>query len=847
MARPIDAGPTDFELATPRHATLWATIVYAISALLLGYPGLAGKFLVNPHSDQYIAGFPFRDFAAQSLKAGHGIPQWEPFLQGGMPYIAAMHGDIFYLPNMLLRWVLPTDVAITWEFILHLMFAGLFTYLFLRAWRFGFWASLIGGLAYMLGGSIAGLASPGHDGKTFVAALLPAALLLLTRAVRDGKLWPWAVFSGVCGLAFIGHPQLFQYLLLVCGCFTLFLEFADLPGYPKLARNTAITRLAIAFGAVVLGCLLGAIQYWPSLIEYKSWSPRAGGHNWADATSFSYPIEEVINWYWPQFSGMISSYWGRNGIHLHSDYFGVVVLMLAGAAFGTTGKKNFRRFWIGTFVVSLLWAFGGNTPLYHLIILVPYTKYLRAPSTMIYVTAFATAVLASMGVERILARKVSLRYPMVWAAAAAVFAVLMSVGGYTALMSGISNSIASSIASDSGYPSSVVPQIAAQFADRGAANASSAVLGVWRSFIFVALAAAILWAFLSDRLSSKQSILAIALVLVADLWSIEHRYWQFSPPASQLYATDPAIEAIKSDIAKTGVTGRVLNAPIGSGIVGEEGYPDRAFSGDRLWVAGLRIPGGYHGNELGAYQDMFELRPDSNAFSGLRNPIQYSPAFWRHENIRYWYTGADEHLMATVAQQLGMPAFTKLAGPVRDAAGSMVYSYKIPVDNPPAWIATAMVKAPRGQALGTVLNAQFNPRTAAIVDTSMHDVNPPPMSALPPAATTSASVTSYAPGAIDVKLDQPASAGQALLVSENYFPGWQATADGKPLSVALMNYNLIGVPLPAGVTSVQLRFTDAAYEKGKRVTFMALLLAIAGFVGGLLVDRRHMQSRVVPA
>ena len=136
--------------------------------MLLGYPALAGKFLVTPRSDQYIAGYAFRDFAAQSLKAGHGIPQWEPFLQGGMPYIAAMHGDIFY-PTALLRWILPTDVAMTWEFIIHLFLCGLFTFFFLRAWRFGYWSALIGGLAYMLGGSIAGFASPGHDGKLFVA------------------------------------------------------------------------------------------------------------------------------------------------------------------------------------------------------------------------------------------------------------------------------------------------------------------------------------------------------------------------------------------------------------------------------------------------------------------------------------------------------------------------------------------------------------------------------------------------------------------------------------------------------------------------------------------------------
>ncbi|HEY2027322.1 MAG TPA: hypothetical protein VGG78_09950, partial [Gemmatimonadaceae bacterium] len=163
---PAPAVSTD---SAPRLASLWATVAYAIAALALAYPALSGLFLVNPHSDQYIAGFAYRDFAAQALRAGRGIPQWNPYLFGGLPYVAAMHGDIFY-PTALLRIILPTDVAMTWGFIIHVFAAGFFTYGFLRAWGLGFYPALIGGLAYMLGGPIASYVSPGHDGKLFVSA-----------------------------------------------------------------------------------------------------------------------------------------------------------------------------------------------------------------------------------------------------------------------------------------------------------------------------------------------------------------------------------------------------------------------------------------------------------------------------------------------------------------------------------------------------------------------------------------------------------------------------------------------------------------------------------------------------
>ena len=166
MSRPEKTSAAPTSLA-PRFAAGWAALAYAIATLLLAWPALLGKFLVNPHSDQYIAGYAFRDFAAQSLRSGQGIPQWNPYLFGGLPYVAAMHGDIFY-PTALLRVILPTDVAMTWGFIIHTFLAGYFTYAFLRAWGLGFFPSLVGGMAYLLGGPIASYGAPGRDGKVLV-------------------------------------------------------------------------------------------------------------------------------------------------------------------------------------------------------------------------------------------------------------------------------------------------------------------------------------------------------------------------------------------------------------------------------------------------------------------------------------------------------------------------------------------------------------------------------------------------------------------------------------------------------------------------------------------------------
>lgn len=55
--------------------------------------------------------------------------------------------------------VLPTDVAMTWGFIVHMVLAGLFTFGFLRAAGVRFQAACIGAVAYLLSGAMASYAS----------------------------------------------------------------------------------------------------------------------------------------------------------------------------------------------------------------------------------------------------------------------------------------------------------------------------------------------------------------------------------------------------------------------------------------------------------------------------------------------------------------------------------------------------------------------------------------------------------------------------------------------------------------------------------------------------------------
>ena len=798
------ASAADVEpVAPPRHATLWAALVYALATLLLAWPALAGRFLVNEHSDQFIAGFPFREFQARFIEQYGTFPLWNPYLFGGLPYVAGMHGDLFY-PTFLLRLVMSPDAGMTWGMILHVFLAGLLSFAFLRGpVGLSFLPALVGGLAFMMGGNVAGLVSPGHDGKIFLSALLPLTLLLVHRAVRGGRAWAWGALALVITLAVLTpHPQLLQYLLLVAGAYALFCAYtADHDGV-RLARNTALGRLGLAAVAVGVGLLGGAIQFWP-VFEYTAWSPRAGGKGWDHATSYSLPPEELLNAYLPQFTGILDSYWGRNGIHFHSDYVGATVLVLAGLAFGVSGAWRRRQlwFWAGALLVSTLWALGGFTPFYRLVYaLVPGTKYFRAPSTMLYVVQFCGAVLAALGAERLLARAARPRYAYAWLGVAAVVGVLGATGALTNLGASLA-----------------LPQLA----PRVDANAGAVAIGAWRSFLAVAVVCALLLAVHRGALRPRLAGLLLAGVVALDLWSIVRLYWRFSPPAAQLYASDPVVDYLRQHAS----TGRVIPLAIEplTGATRDPYFGSGDGRGGGFMVHRVRSAVGYHGNEIGRYQQLSGWTTDWPRQVG-------NPNFWRLANVRYLYTNTPTP---------PLEGMRRVAGPVRNVAGNMAYLYEFPGENPPAWVTPLAVEAPDESVLGTVLDPRFDVRRAALFDTSAAVPTQPVPPELPEPLDLPVRVRRWDPGHIALSLERPAPAGATLMVSENFYPGWTATADGRAAALGRADYTLIGVALPAGAREIELRFTSPRYETGKAITLLALAVSALAALGGLVLERRR--------
>jgi hypothetical protein len=771
--------------------------VYALVILVFAYPALNGGFLVSGPSDQFIGGYAVRTFGAAYWAATGHVPQWNPYLFGGMPYIGSVNGDIFYPPSVLFRLIMRPDVAVTWLFIVHEFLAGLFAFVFLRALGLGFFGALLGGLAYMMGGPISSYVSPGHDGKLYVSALFPLMSWAVIRAIRDARPWAWPVLAIIVGFGILTpHPQLMQYALIGTFFVALYLVFWD-PATRSIERAVLLRRFALVLGAMGVGLLIGAIQFAP-VLEYVNFSPRSGGGNamsrgYDFSSSFSLPPEELFGAYLPEFFGVLDNYWGRTGIHFQSDYLGAAVLVLVGAAF-FSAKREQLWFWVSVGVVTLLWSLGQYTPFFHLIyVLVPGTKYFRAPSTMFFLTAFAVAALVGQGIEAVLERRVRPVYLVSCAAVAILIAILAGAGGLT--------NVAESLAGPERY-------------ERVLANAPAVTFGAIRGMVVVLLAVGIIVLALRDRITGPVAAWSLAALMAVDLWSEERLYWNWSPPAAVTFATNAAIEYV----LKQPQPGRVLTLPAGRALAPR----DPEFEGDALMIHHIRQVVGYHSNELRRY-DLLIDKAEGNRQA-------YNPKVWSLLNVQYLYSDADS---------IPIPGIQRLVGPVTNAAGSTVYLYRLPGDNPAAWVVPVAVKAPDDQTLATIRDPRFPPLQAAIFDTAAKVPVATSLTALPPALGITASTTRYDPGHITVQLSAPAPAGATLIVSENEYPGWSATVDGKPATVARADYTLIGVPLTAGSRTIDLVFHDPAFPTGVWITALTTAAALVW----LLLSLRFARPR----
>lgn len=340
--------------------------------------------------------YPYLYYISSMYRHGE-VPLWNPFLFNGYPMFANVQCQAFYPVNFLfLPFTLFTPYAVHLKLILHYFLAGAFMYLLSRHYLEDRRACLLSAMVYMFSGFMAGHAE--HITMVETMTWLPLLFLLTDKAVSKKKL-SYAVFAGfflgICILA--GHPQ----TAIIIFYFLLIHVLYRSAGLYRTDRNPGVF-LKSAFTVIVilsLALIIASIQILPAY-ELVKQTGRSEALSYTLAVgSGQLSLRDAVGFFVPNYFGAITGpYWGNTDISQNLIYIGVVPLALVGVSV-LFGRRRVAVIYFFTMaMLSLLISMGDNGVIYRLLFdYLPGVNLFRAPVNYFFVFTFFAALLAGYG------------------------------------------------------------------------------------------------------------------------------------------------------------------------------------------------------------------------------------------------------------------------------------------------------------------------------------------------------------------------------------------------------------------------------------------------------------------
>jgi hypothetical protein len=736
-------------------------------------------------SGQFVAfaGYQYARFAEGQ------IPLWNPYNNGGFPFIADTQAAVFYPPRLVT--IALSSLSGGWsyhalelEMTAHVLFVTLTMFLLIRR--------MAGGQAGSSFGAFVAAVIVGYGGFTsgyppLQLAILEAAVWLslavlgvfeatkptgedVSERTRDDKkertrqasslhgrwggwgMWTRYTASILSGFALgmswlAGHPQTSYFLTLLIIAYLAYRCHAA-----RLSWRYFVVVLVI-IGALSFG--LVAVQMLPG-IEYLSRTARLDFTY--DAKGNGFPLQDVLQFLYP---GVVSLF--------SPLYVGVTGFVLALIGVWLGSRKISRkdggmsaqeaRFWGVVALLALLWSLGANSALYPLLYnLLPGLRFFRGQERAAYLVASSLAILAGLSAARL----------SQWDA----------VRDYTAALR----------------------------------------LRLWLRGLFVACLAfgglvAVSW--LGNRDSFGGIIGSIALstlilgalyLLLPTVWTQPHRpllRWSIAALlVFELFTVNMDADAVYDPIPPTqqlSLTPPPLIQPV---LADTSDLPFR--------VDGFRgITDNY-----GSLYGIMDLRGISPLFIGslysLIEPDKINPPAWELFAVRYVYTDWEE---------LPIPSEIVAAGEDRFGAVNL---HRLSDPRPFALLLTDYVVVENDAAAHNLLRQPgFNPRTTVILS------QPPDIEIRGDVDDATAAVTAFAPERFTIAVNAPASA--ILSVSHPDYPGWTAAIDGEPTPILRAYGGLSALVIPAGEHSVTFTYDPLSYRIGAIISLFtwAILVILA--------------------
>ncbi|MDT7541207.1 MAG: hypothetical protein QOE33_1111 [Acidobacteriota bacterium] len=815
-----------------RRADACALVVIIVFfALFFGWLLLPeGAYPVS--GDSYFYSYPLRTDAWRMIRAGH-LPLWTPHVMAGYPLLSMAQLAIGY-PLTWGHLVLPGYVAETIYILAPFLLAPSFTYIYARQIGRSRAASLLSALAYGWGGGIAnGLAHSGMltNAVTWLPLFLVAIERAHTRPLINCLIGATAAYT-MCVLN--GHAQGFVYTGALALCYAAFVSLFDTRARVAWDRWRP---LAVGAGAVAFSAGLCAFQIMETL--------RAARRSVRSVISYetfaegSFPPAQL-------FESMALPLFSKSDV---SAYVAPLALAFALAGAWLALRRNDSRrsdprpaFWSCVVVASFLLMIGDTTPFYRLAYYAPVINRFRVPARHSFELTFAIAALAAYGFDLIAARLAAHRRERDANSHAQNFrrfAALASVAICAGVGFGWHHVALSGPATPDGWSALTERQFA-----------------VWK-IVFSVLTLAAAWLCLNvvNAPRSRAVLLACALAvaLFFEPFICYSLWWRYVRKDAARFSTPAA--ATRFMLSHAPDENRVYTRV--NLFADETIIPTRVDGPDLAAARGLREVAGYEPLAFvrytralaDAYPDVNDARsgppPDTSIFGArshvldllnttyvavlpdASDPLVKTLPRATTESLTTMTVADQTTTVAGQATTADASATQSAAssgpdrwGPVYDREGLLIVRNRRAC--PRAWLVAEAEAVDGEQALRRIRGGglDFDPRRTALLEDAPDELPQLPGGEL--ASGSDARVVAYEPSRVVVETN--AQTPTLLVVSEMFYPGWEATVDGRAERIHLADFLLRAVPLPSGAHRIEMRYRAPQARNGLIVSVATLLM-----------------------
>jgi len=732
-------------------------------------------------SDYLLDGYPFEKYA----KENGGIVLWYPMVFGGFPALGAPVGGQL-APLALLKFILPPQVVHALIFIILFFIAGLGIYLYLKELGVSKYSATIGAFVYQWAGNLATTPEAGHTGRAASIALFGLILFFLHRALIIRKINYFILLGIFIALAFYqGHFQLTYYSLIVLIVYVIHFLITN---YKNLVKKDFIKIFGYGFVTIVLIFLLMAMIWLPVLGGMKTVA-RGVEKGYDYASSWNLPPIEIFDLFVYNFSGALDNYWSSNPFKLHTEFFGVIILIFGFFAIIFFWKRSYVKFFAITGLVALFYCFGSATFVHRLFYeLIPGFKLMRAPSLAFYLVSFNMIVIGAIGFEEIMIQKKIDKKKFMITSAILLISLLI-------ILFLIAPALANSQAGQ---------KIA--YLKR---NLPSYYSGALISIIIMALTLIFTYLSLNQKIRISTTTFIFLCITLFHQIPVMAKYLPVGPAPEEYYKSDDIIKFLKND---TGVY-RVFPFQYGS-----RGEHDRD---SYLLYHNIQSAGGYIANPIQRYQDL--IGAGMSVMFNPQNLIQY-PKFVDLLNLKYIIapnlpediSGYDQNSQRII---IFIKNYLTRFRPVYKGYQHTVYQNDSVLNR--ACIIPDYVVLPEDKIIDFMKSSAFNPREVVILEDSVDF--PHPDKKLP---IYDALIKEYKPNRIVIETNCPYSG--LLLLIDNWHPDWQVFVDGKKERLLRANYTFRAVYLPEGKHDLIFEYKSKPFAIGLIIT-ITTVCALLGF------------------